>query len=97
MVSEQGREDLGICVYQGGALTLTKRLPIKRIGENPQFFAVIHPEKEHTAFFPLQYDKQFMHIDKLEYAKLCISEGNIGISLPISRLQVDVETNWTVI
>jgi len=85
-VSDGDKEqDLGICVPVGSKFYLTSRVPIKRLkGECFNFTLV--PEQEE--WFPVASGKPFPHLDKIETARLQITNGRPQIVIdPASDLQ----------
>ncbi len=66
--------DLGICVPVGERFVLTTRIPAKRLtGENLSFALVGKNEGEHTV--PVDTGAPFAHLDKLENARLEVTNG----------------------
>ena len=61
--------DLGIPAPQGGAFTLTTRIPVKRIGDGP---FLIRAVPKHAPlgikFVPLKEDEPFCYLNRLNHA-----------------------------
>ena len=72
-------EDLGICVSNGGNLTLTKRIPIKQIGNKLAFSAVVDNNEEQTFFVQLERDLPFTYFERIDSAKLAVLDGVVGV------------------
>lgn len=61
--------DLGIPAPQGGAFTLTTRIPAKRIGDGPFLIrAVPKHAPVGTKFVPLKEDEPFCYLNRLNHA-----------------------------
>ena len=73
---------LGIPAPQGGAFTLTTRIPIKRIGDGPfTIRAVPKHAPVGSRFIPLKEDEPFRYLNRLNDAAYAIVKGQPGIIL----------------
>ena len=70
-----GCRKLGICAPCNGCFELKTKVPIKYIPEAGLKFAIDLEE----GFYPIDQDKEFCHIDKLNNARFAIRNGKPGL------------------
>lgn len=83
VAEDNGRhENLGILVPQGGAFTLSTKLPIKRFADEIFSFRVIPKHPSGQGFFaPVYPDEPFGYISRLKNAFLEIRNGQLGVRI----------------
>lgn len=74
------KEDLGVLVPQSGAFVLTKRLPMKQLGQGQlQFKAVPRHVAPDGKFIPISADEPFAYLSRLENAFMQRRDGQQGV------------------
>ena len=78
--SETMETDLGICVPMGNFFGLETNVPVKKMGEGKLVFQIAS-QRQDTAepMIPIDPQKPFIHIDKLQKARLIQRDGTLGI------------------
>lgn len=82
----QRKRDLGICVPIGTNFALTTRIPTKYLnGENLRFFLV----QQNAGAIPVETDMEFYDLDKLETARLQVTNGQAEVIIDSAQDQPD--------
>ena len=86
-------ESLGILVPEGKWYTLTKRIPIKRLGNGkPEFQVIPRCQKRQGTFICVYPDEPFRYIRQLQNAYLQRRGGENGIVIQDNS---DAQSNWS--
>lgn len=70
--------DLGLCVPEGNLFTLSKRIPIKQVGDGEMSFQAMRNIQK-ASFSPVEENLPFSGIPILQYARLAVNNGQVGI------------------
>lgn len=82
----QCKRDLGICVPVGTNFVLTTRIPVKYINaENLQFTLI----QQNAEAMPISTDMEFQDLDKLETARLQVTNGQVEVLIDSVQDQPD--------
>ncbi len=78
--------NLGLCIPQGEGFGLVTRIPVKKIGGEPDGFFLLE-RGTGERFAPVEEGKPFAHIGGLRMARFSEQEGREGVTLPEEALQ----------
>lgn len=72
--------DLGICIPDGNKFSLHTRKSVRQIGEGDMLF-LCDPDQNHpnANFYPIEPDKPFLQLSRLQSATLEYRDGIIGL------------------
>lgn len=77
-------ENLGIPIPEGRFFTLTKKLPVSRVGEGTfRICAVPRQPQLDELFVPLNPDEPFAYVHRLNRAYLTRHEGQLGLVVKV--------------
>ncbi len=79
VTTDLGKVDLGVCVPMDGMFGTEKRIPCKKLGNNPQFHLLPKHEGMQGKFVPIYPEEPFAYMTKLKNAFLANQNGQIGI------------------
>lgn len=72
--------NLGTCVKVGDSYCIDTKIPCKYIrGDKPEFYIVSKKHAQSSSFIPIHEDMPFPHLRRLDKARICHQEGQIGV------------------
>ena len=82
VLTESGRENLGVLVPEGDGFILDRKIPVKRlVGAKLQFVLSSGLGNLDGEFIPIKPEEPFLYIERLQDAFLELQQGALGVRI----------------